>query len=167
MTNPNSLDSFCDWLKDTSFSMTLQTKEWIIPLVQTVHILAIAAVVGAAITLSLRVLRAKGLPEPGAPVASTPFVTIWAALPILLATGTLLVIAEPARDLENPVFALKMGLVLLATAVTFVQQASLRRARRDGGPLRRVLQSALAVGSLALWTAIVLAGRLIAYVQSF
>jgi len=167
MTNPSSLDTFCDWLKDTGFSLTLQSVEWIIPLVQTVHILAIAAVVGAAITLSLRVLRAKGRPQPGTRVASTPFLAIWVALPILLVTGALLVIAEPARDLENPVFALKMGLVLVAVAVTFVQQAWLRRTTGDGGPVRRLLQSTLAVGSLALWAAIILAGRLIAYIQSF
>jgi hypothetical protein len=164
MTNPASLDSFCDWLKDTPFSITLQTVEWIIPVVQTIHILAIAAVLGSALTLSSRILRTKGQPQPGGP--STSFVTIWVALPILLVTGALLVTAEPARDLENPVFVLKMALVLVAVGVTFVQQASLRRPKAEGTPSRGIWQSTLAVASLALWVAIVFAGRLIAYVQS-
>jgi uncharacterized protein DUF6644 len=164
MTNPSSLDSFCDWLKETRVSVLLQTVEWIIPAVQTVHIVAIAAVVGGALALTLRLLRTKNRGEPGDPVLSTLFAMIWGALPVLLATGALLITAEPARDLENPVFALKMGLLVLAIAATLVQQASLRRPSRKATPggIRR----ALAVASLALWVAIVFAGRMIAYVQS-
>jgi hypothetical protein len=167
MTNP-SLHSFCDWLKDTSFSVTLQTVEWIIPLIQTVHILAIAAVVGGALTQSLRVLRTRRGGPLGEPAVSTSFVMIWVALPVLLVTGALLVIAEPARDLENPVFALKMGLVVVAALVTLAQQRALRRTRVEGSsPAPGVAQRALALASLTLWVAIVFAGRLIAYVQSF
>ena len=41
-----SLDRFCHWLSETSLSQTIQTVGWVIPAVQTVHILAVAAVVG-------------------------------------------------------------------------------------------------------------------------
>ena len=39
-----SLDDFCVWLEQTPLSQTIQITGWIVPALQTIHILAIAAV---------------------------------------------------------------------------------------------------------------------------
>ena len=51
---PKWLTEFCSWLQQTAFSQVLESVEWIIPAVQTVHILCIAAVISSALALVLR-----------------------------------------------------------------------------------------------------------------
>ncbi|HEY0339387.1 MAG TPA: hypothetical protein VGC34_01155, partial [Steroidobacteraceae bacterium] len=51
---PHWLLNFCAWLQQTAFSQTLQNVEWVVPAVQTVHILCIGAVISAALALALR-----------------------------------------------------------------------------------------------------------------
>jgi hypothetical protein len=162
-----SLDSFCTWLAATSFSQVLQTVEWIIPAVQTVHILAVAAVVTSALMLDLRLLGIRGMEQSVAAIARRFLPFIWWPLPVLLATGTLLIIAEPARSLENPVFILKMGLLVAVAGITLACQIPLRRdeAFWELSTARRRAAQIIAVASIPLWVAIICAGRWIAYVQ--
>ena len=129
-----ALDSFCAWLEQTPLSQAIQTAGWIVPAVQTIHILAIAAVMSSALMIALRL--------------ETRFRrVIWWALPVLLATGVVMIIGEPVRSLENPIFQLKMTLLVCAVAVTLL-------------PYRNRM---VALASLSLWIGIVFAGRWIAY----
>ncbi len=150
----HALDSFCTWLEATSVSRTLQTVEWIIPAVQTVHILAVASVVTSALMVDLRLLGLGLRDQSVQAVARRYLPFVWWPLPVLLASGATLIVAEPARALENPVFWLKMGLLAAAIVGTLASQRPLRRSAR-----------LLAVLSLAAWVGIVFAGRWIAYVQ--
>jgi hypothetical protein len=88
-------------------------------------------------------------------------------LPVLLATGALLIIAEPARSLENPVFVLKMGLLLAAAGITLACQIPLRRDESfwELSAARKRAAQLIAGASIPLWVAIICAGRWIAYVQ--
>ena len=162
-----ALDPFCRWLSETSFSQTIQTVGWIIPAVQTAHILAVAAVVTSALMIDLRLLGLRGTEQPLASVSQRFLPFIWWPLPILLTTGAVLIIAEPARALENPVFLLKMGLLLAATGVTLACQIPLRRdpAFWEISVRRKRVARLIAVASMPLWVAIVFAGRWIAYIQ--
>jgi hypothetical protein len=163
-----SLDAFCTWLKDTSFSVTLQSVEWIVPAVQTVHILAIGAVAGAALAVAFRSLGLSGRDRTTSAVAAQFLPVVWGALPVLLATGLVLIVAEPARALENPVFWTKMSLLGTAMVVTAVYHLPLRRDPTfwDGSLTRKRATKVLAIASLLLWTGIIFAGRWIAYVDA-
>ena len=167
MMGLHSLDGFCNWLGATSTSQTLQTVGWIIPAVQTVHILAVAAVVSSALILDLRLLGLRGIDQPLAAVARRFLPFIWWPLPVLLVSGALLITAEPARSLENPVFILKMGLLLAAASVTLACQLPLRRNPGfwDLSVARKRTVRLIAVASMPLWVAVIFAGRWIAYVQ--
>jgi uncharacterized membrane protein len=85
---------------------------------------------------------------------------------LLLISGILLTITEPTRELMNTVFRIKMLLVLILVAVTFIVQSALRRSPDywSSTPRRQFMGSTLAVASLFLCVSIVAAGRLIAYV---
>jgi len=167
MMGLHSLDDFCNWLGATSSSQTIQTVGWIIPAVQTVHILAVAAVVSSALMLDLRLLGLRGIDQPLATVARRFLPFIWWPLPVLLVSGALLITAEPARSLENPMFILKMGLLLAAASVTLACQLPLRRNPGfwDLSAARKWTARLIAVASMPLWVGIIFAGRWIAYVQ--
>ena len=162
------LDAFCTWLAATSLSQGIQSVEWIIPAVQTVHILSIAVVISSVLMLDLRLLGVGPRDQTIAAVAKRFLPFVWWPLPILLVTGATLIIAEPARALQNRVFLLKMGLLLAASAVTLVFQIPLNRdtAFWDAPASRRRVVQFIAAVSLPLWAAIIFAGRWIAYVQA-
>jgi uncharacterized membrane protein len=161
-----AINRFCTWLDQTSMSQYIQIHTWVIPSVQTVHILAIASVMASALLIDLRLLGIFGRDQSLQSVCKRFLPVIWVALPILLVTGTILIIGEPARALKNPVFQLKIVLILAAIALTGYFQYRLTQNPDRYDPAKGVRAKALliAIPSLALWIGIVLAGRWIAYV---
>jgi hypothetical protein len=146
------------WLAASPASVAIGGVQWITPLVQSIHILAVAVVMSAVLVTDLRLLGALGRDEGAERVLGRYRGWIWAGLPVLLATGAVLIVGEPQRSLLNPVFGLKMA--LLAGAVTLTLAISRGRAMSLSWSVR-----ALALASLALWVGIVFAARWIAYAQ--
>ena len=163
----NLLDTLCSWLQATTLSQTMKTIEWLIPAVQTVHILAVATVITSVLMIDLRLLGIRARELAIGSIANRFLPYLWWPLPVLLATGVALIAAEPARTLKNPIFLLKMGLLVAAMGVTLACQIPLQRDTefwdRDGG--RRWTVRFMAIASLSLWIAIIFAGRWIAYAQ--
>jgi uncharacterized membrane protein SirB2 len=150
---------FAHWLASTGFSATVQTVSWVIPSLQTIHILAIAVVFSSAMMVNLRLLGLLDRAEPAAAVAARFLPLIWPGLLVLLVTGSILVVGEPKRSLETATFYVKMAFVIAAIGVTFVLQRNLSRDDRR----RPVLLKSAAVISIALWSLVIFAGRWIAY----
>jgi hypothetical protein len=161
-----ALDNFCAWLENTPMSQTIQITPWIVPTVQTIHILAIASVLAAALMINLRLIGIRGRDQPLARVSERFRPVIWWTLPILLASGTILIIGEPVRSLENSYFQLKMLLLIGAIIATLSFQIPLGKdvSYWESSPGRRVTARIIAVVSLLLWAGIVFAGRWIAYI---
>ena len=156
------LDRFCTWLAHTPLSLLLGAHHWITPALQTVHILAVAAVLASMLVVDLRLLG-RGSADRFPLFARRYIPWLWRALAVLLLTGGLLVIGEPARSLKNAVFVAKMALVLLAAGLTLLAQQPIRAAAERGDAMPAFVRP-FAVLSLVLWAAIVFAGRWIAYV---
>jgi hypothetical protein len=168
VTSPAWLDRFCEWLSVTPFSIALQSASWAVPLVQTIHILAIGAVIGSGLMIALRTLGWVAAEQTLASTNLQFLRVIWWSLPVLLVSGLLMISAEPARSLENPAFLLKMVLLLLSVVVNLGYQAPLGR-NPDFWELstsRRRLGQLLAFVSLALWVGVIFSGRFIAYVEA-
>src|ERR1700733_14991601 len=110
----------------TSISVAFQTAKWFVPTVQTVHIIAIAILLTTVYVISFRLvgLTRGSRPLPIIMAKSTPW--IWAALAVLLLTGLLLTITEPARELLNWVFRIKMVLVVALAAILAWLQVRMR-----------------------------------------
>ena len=158
---------FCDWLSQTPVSVMFQTVQWIIPMVQSVHILAIAVVMSSVVMVDLRLMGLMGHSQSITGLSRRFLPWVWWSLAVLLVSGAMLITAEPRRDLLNPVFQAKMGLLVLAMAVTAVFQLTVARNREiwDLSPNRRTGAWVTAVASLLVWTAIIGCGRWIAYVE--
>ena len=163
-----SLDAFCTHLSETAVSQAIQTTDWVIPAVQTVHIIAVATVMVSILMVDLRLMGFAAHRQSIAAVAKRYLPPVWYALPVLLVTGATLIVAEPSRALQNPVFFLKMSLLLLAAGVTLLCQLPLSKDAGywDESESRRRRVRLIGFLSLPLWIAILFAGRWIAYVQN-
>ena len=160
------IDQFCDWLSRTHVSVAFQSADWFVPLVQTVHIIAIAILLTSVYVLSFRLI---GLTRGAQALAtltakSTPW--FWTALCVLLVSGTLLTITEPARELLNWAFRIKMLLVLALAGMLWMVQLRMRQNPEywTESPTRRHAARAIGIVAAIVGASIVTAGRWIAYV---
>jgi hypothetical protein len=161
------LRDFCRWLAATPLSNTIQTTGWIIPTLQTIHILGVAVLFSSAIVVDLRIWRLLQRDVPLPDVARRFLPAIWPVLLVLLITGTLLIVGEPRRSLLNSTFYLKMALLVLALMLTGGLQWSLSSAPQfwDKDRGRRMAGQFAATVSILVWCGIIFAGRWIAYTQ--
>lgn len=160
------IEEFCDWLSRTNVSVAFQSANWFVPLVQTVHIISIAILLTSVYVVSFRLI---GVTRGGQPLAvvtakSTPWV--WTALGVLLGTGILLTITEPARELLNWAFRVKMLLVLALVGILLIVQIRTRESPEywNASPTRRRAARAIGIAAVIIGAGIVTAGRWIAYV---
>lgn len=152
--------SFGEWLYDTPLSTTFREITWLIPLVQSIHILAIAVVVGSALVSELRLAGLIATDEAPGNVVRRYLPWIWRALVVLLASGTLLIVAEPARTLGNTLFWIKMALVLGAFLLTLAFRRPLLAGQAgDLAPPAKPIAFVL----LLVWVVVIFCGRFIAY----
>jgi hypothetical protein len=163
-----SLHAFCHWLADTPLSLTIQNVSWIIPMVQSVHIVCIAIVIFSVFAVDLKLLGVIGRGQPAAVYTHRFLPWIWVTLVVLLLSGTILIIGEPSRSLENPAFQFKMSCLVVAMIVTAILQRPLRREPGywEASSGRKLLGGLIAVASICLWVSIVFAGRWIAYMNT-
>jgi hypothetical protein len=162
---PQWLIDFCSRVQQSAFSQTLQNVEWIVPALQTIHILSIGAVISSALVINLRMFGFLATDQPLARVSARFLRVIWWALPVLLVTGSLLISAEPLRSIGSPAFQLKMALLVCVAIVLLVYQSRLARTPPGSLGARGAPRGTpvLTVVSLLLWIGIIFAGRWIAY----
>lgn len=154
------------WISNTPLSLAIQTHFWAIPTIQTIHIMALAGLFGSALMMNLRILGLSGGGTSTMPQALGRYVPwIWWGLLVLLITGFLLMVGEPVRELINPIFWIKMVLVVTAVLANLWFQARVRRnaATWDSASSSRIAIRFAAAAIILLWCAIMVAGRWIAY----
>lgn len=155
------IKSFSTALAATPASTLIGAHSWITPLIQTVHIFAIAALSGAVVMTSARLLRVTGSHLAMQRIATRYGGWFWWALLLLVLSGTVLIVGEPDRELMNNLFRAKMLMVIVIAALFGLFHRRLAEsALAWDGPSGRLLGGAL----ILLWILIVSAGRWIAYV---
>lgn len=132
------------------------------PIVQTIHILSIVAIVASSFFVLFRVL---GLATPSQQLKEmVPRLMPWTwwALPVLIITGGIFVLARPQRYFLNPVFGFKLAAMFIAISLTIVVVRSLKN---SSFTTPNFLLKTIAACSLFCWIVIIFAGRWIAYVD--
>jgi hypothetical protein len=155
------LPNFCNWLSNTPLSLKIQTVLWIIPAVQTIHILCVAVVMSTMAMLDFRLVGISGRSQSIAQAVRRWVPWVWGTLPVMLLTGCILIIGEPTRELMNPYFRAKMVMLLIVVAITLL----LHIKNKDAAYWQAKALAAKFAGlvSLLLWVGIIAAGRWIAY----
>ena len=137
---------FTEWLSQTSFSIAIATHDWVIPTVQSIHIVAIGIILASVFMIDLRVLGWAGRDQTLTETTARFGPWLSGALCVLLVTGGLMVVGEPARELLAFSFWFKMCLVAIGTAIATVFQITLKQneARRKLARRRRSIKSSRA-----------------------
>ena len=149
---------FAEWLSTTGPSVFIQeNNSWFIPLIQSIHIVGIAVVFGSIFLIAMRILGITGTDQtlPQTTNRYGPWLT--GSLWLLLATGGLMVVGEPVRELVTFSFWFKMFLIVVGTMLAVMFR---KRANNAAG-----VSKALAVVTVLIWASIIVLGRLIAYDQ--
>lgn len=159
------LVEFSLWVSDWPFALWLQSRFYAIPAFQTVHILAIAVLFGSTVMLNLRVLGINGLDQNLAVAVRRYRSWVWSALGVLVASGIVLLISEPVRNMINPIFWIKMSVLLVTTLVSlwFYRAVGVRMDRWEVSPGGHVSIRAGAIALTILWCLVMVGGRWIAY----
>lgn len=167
--------AIADWLAATAASHLIQRVFWIIPVMQTIHILCVAMVFSSVVMIELRILgvtKSQTIEE----VAHRYVPWIFVGVTVLAITGGILIIGEPKRSLPSYEFQMKMIYLAFALAFTVAFARSVRERAAvwlgaGTGSLQgrtqiastRMLVNALALAALVSWSMVVVYGRWIAY----
>jgi hypothetical protein len=155
---------FTHWLSQTWLSLAIQTHEWIIPTIQSIHIVAIGIVMASVFMIDLRVLGLAGRDQSLLDTTRRFGPWLSGALCVLLGTGIVMIIGEPARELLAFSFWFKMFLVAVGTLIAAIFQITLKKNEHTWEKsLHRWSVKSLAVFTFLIWVGIIILGRLIAY----
>jgi len=152
---------FAQWLARTQASQTIQTRPWIIPTIQSIHIVAIGIVITSVLMVDLRIFGWAGRDQTLTQTTQRFASWLWGALCVLFVTGLLMVVGEPVRELMSLSFWLKMSLLTIGATLAVAFQIRLQRDERSLG--ESVKTKGLAILTLLVWCGIIILGRLIAY----
>ncbi len=154
---------FAEWLGSTPLSVAIQSRLWLTPLLQTIHITMIGIVFVSMLVVALRVLGKIRADEPLAEVWHRFAPWFWGALGVMAGTGLVLVIGEPVRQVTALSFWLKMALLALGivSALYFGRTVATAAGAADGAPSGGA--RFVAVATILLWVTIIFLGRSIAY----
>src|SRR5687767_15044176 len=101
------------WLDATQLSLLFKVTTWLVPTVQSIHILAIGVVLSGAVIISLRLAGVNARHIDVRALGNWLLPAMWWAVLVLLISGLVLIIAEPTRTLNNPFFFAKMACLLV------------------------------------------------------
>lgn len=161
----NFLLKASDWIVSTPVSMFLQELHGMVQVSQIIHLFAISVLLSAATIVNFRLLGLIRSRRPLGAVLNRFAPALWIALAVLVVTGGLLLAVEPGRSLTTAQFQMKMAFLLTVVVLTLVMQRQIRAhgADWDARNSAPAAMKAGAVVCMALWAAIIIAGRWIAY----
>src|SRR5215471_5769470 len=117
---PLFLLPFFQWCDTTAVSRWMRQGTWEFPLVETVHILALALLFATVVVINLRLM---GLLMRGWTVAAlarelTPYLN--GSLVLILITGTLLFLSEALKTFGNEAFSIKVYCLISVLLFHFI-----------------------------------------------
>jgi len=159
-----SIVAIAKWLEGLALARFVAQAPWVFPTVETIHVVAIAMVVGSIAVVDLRLLGVSWTSRPVTEVAEEILPWTWGGFFIAVLAGALMFISAASKYVVDVPFQLKMLLLVCAgvNMLTFHHVTY-----RDVGVWnhgRTPRTAKLAAGlSLAFWIAIVTCGRLVSF----
>ena len=160
-----SLPALFEWLEATSASVAIRESILFYPLVETTHVLTLCLFLGMTATWDLRLVGVAMRRVPVSEVVNRLFPWAIAGFVIMVISGSLLFLSGPVRASQNIFFQIKMVMIALAGLNAFVFHRTIFRWVSEWDQADDIPFRARAAGfsSLALWSIVVVCGRMQAY----
>ncbi|MBL8266108.1 DUF6644 family protein [Steroidobacter sp.] len=148
------LYDFFVWLGETAIGRFLNESTAAFAATESLHIVALSLIGGVILVTHLRALGVTLKPIGAGEVSRTLQPVAYLSLVVVAISGLLLVAAGPFKYYTNPLFPVKLALLVAA----LISQRWLHRlvTRTDASPS---VVRAVAASSLVLWTGVVITGR--------
>lgn len=163
------LTAIAEALERSGISEWMRASLKALPIIESIHVMAVAVVFGTIVIVDLRLL---GYPDTGRPFTRT-FNELarwtWAGFATALVTGTLMFLPNATTYVVNTAFALKMTALLCAGVNMAVFQFTILRrvaAWDVGVPMPLAARVAGGV-SILLWTSVIVFGRWIGFTKGY
>ena len=153
---------FLEWLQGTWVGVLVAESLWGYPLLETIHTLGMAMMIGSLGLINLRVLGYK--PELRIFDTRALLPLAWLGFTLNAISGTLLFTSDAVYFWGKYTFRIKMVLIILGGInAALLGQRAFREAAASAPAAPRLSTKWIAVSSLVFWFGAVIAGRLIAY----
>lgn len=156
---------WCQWLQHTGFATTITESDWLFPLIEGGHILALPLSVGLVLIADLRLLGLAFNGEMTGKIVPSFLRLSRIGFPIMFLTGVLLFVTQAGKAYTNPFFRAKLIFLVLLAINAALYQILLypKMAGWDsaGGAPRGA--KFCAAFSLIVWIAVIVCGRTMAY----
>jgi hypothetical protein len=147
---------FFVWCNDTAVATAVRESAWLFPVIEVFHLLALAVLGGAVLSVDLRLLGLGVTAVPVSRLAAAVRPWLLSSLAIIFVSGGLLFLSEALKCYENPAFRLKLAFLSLALLfAAFVRT----RWTREGTAASPMGGRLVALVSITLWTGVGIAGR--------
>ena len=155
-------------IEQTGAATFIKESTWAFPMIESIHVIAIALVVGTIATVDLRLLGLASMRRAYSDLSGDVLPWTWGAFTLAAVTGALMFVSQPVAYFGNTAFRIKLLVLLLAGINMSVFQLVTHRGvakwdRAATVPLSATLAGAL---SLAFWIAVVFFGRRIGFTMS-
>jgi hypothetical protein len=156
---------FFGWLAGTPWSVDLHESQYAYPVIESIHVWAMALFFGTVVMFDLRLLGWTMRSVPISEVVARLLPWTIAGFVIMVISGALLFFAIPLRSYQNVFFRGKMLLLLFAGLNVWVFHASIfpKVAAWDADKVPPKTVRVAGAVSLILWIGVIFSGRMIAY----
>ena len=156
---------WCQWLQHTRFASAITESEWLFPLIEGSHILALPLSVGMIVIADLRLLGFAFCGEATGKIVPSFLRLSRIGFPVMFLTGGLLLITQATKAYGNPFFRAKLIFLVLAAIKAAVYQKLLYPKMTEWDSAGGAPPGAkfCAGFSLVLWIGVIVCGRTMAY----
>jgi hypothetical protein len=160
-----SFDSWFDYLAATPLAMAISQGAAGFPMLECVHVVAIAAVVGTITIVDLRLLGYRSHRKGVRQLIQDVLPYTWGAFALALAAGALLFISNAPKYAHNAQFQLKLVLIVAAAVNMAIFHLTVYRRVADWDESSPPPAAARIAGatSLGLWVTVVFLGRWVGF----
>lgn len=153
------------WLYKLSLAGMIQRSGTLFPLIESIHVVALATVVGSIVFIDLRLIGLASRGRPISVLAAAVLPLTWGAFALAVLSGATLFISNALVYYGNSAFRLKMALILLAGVNMAVFHATAYRSigQWDRSPRPPLAAQAAGIISILLWVGAIACGRWIGF----
>lgn len=147
------------WFEESGLGVAVRESVWAFAAIESVHLLALAAMGGAILLVDFRALNLVMRHRSVSELARETQALATVSLLVLIVTGVALFASEAVKCYYSTPFWVKMWALMAATIYTYTIR---RRAVMSPGP-GGGMQALVSVGSIALWFVVAASGRWIGF----